>query len=380
VVVTENGCNGTSSAVNIGTGNPPANAGTIFGWNSFCPGEMISMNINNVSGATSYLWAINPPTAATIFAGQGSTSVDIDCLNQSFTITVTPQNACGNGGSSSEAMTVDNSGFCPIVSFGAYSTQTCIGSTVTFYNYSDAVFLPGGIPNWNFGAGATPATAIGNGPFNVTYSTAGPKTISLEYIDNFGFVLDGETRTAYINVTGSVSTSAISGNITLASCAGVTESYSVVNTPGSTYNWTAPAGSNIVGNGSSNVSITFNGGGGTVTVTETTAAGCIGTPVTIVVSCLTGIQSATSSSDFMNWNVYPNPTESHLELQFEAEAGEKIQWTLCDMGGRVLMQNELRASGGMQREQLDLQPYAQGMYLIRLQTVNGEAVKRVMKK
>ncbi|GIV43154.1 MAG: hypothetical protein KatS3mg035_0277 [Bacteroidia bacterium] len=47
--------------------------------------------------------------------------------------------------------------------------------TITFTDYS------GGATSWswNFGAGATPATASGKGPHNVTYSTPGTKTVTL---------------------------------------------------------------------------------------------------------------------------------------------------------------------------------------------------------
>lgn len=55
----------------------------------------------------------------------------------------------------------------------------CIGGDVTF---TDASFYPNGsIVNWqwNFGTGASPQTASGQGPHTVSYNSTGTKSISL---------------------------------------------------------------------------------------------------------------------------------------------------------------------------------------------------------
>ena len=56
------------------------------------------------------------------------------------------------------------------------SANVCLDGTVNFYNrsYGDFDSLV-----WNFGSGADPPKAIGQGPFNVTYSSHGQKSISL---------------------------------------------------------------------------------------------------------------------------------------------------------------------------------------------------------
>ena len=78
--------------------------------------------------------------------------------------------------------------------FEADNTTACINSTVTY------TFLDNGSPStfsWDFGEGASPATANTEGPHDVTYSTEGMKTVSL--------TVDGDTRVHhhYIDV-GSV--------------------------------------------------------------------------------------------------------------------------------------------------------------------------------
>ncbi len=53
----------------------------------------------------------------------------------------------------------------------------CVFGSKTFQ--PTAVQVPGYLYQWNFGAGAIPATASGYGPFTVEYSTAGSKTVKL---------------------------------------------------------------------------------------------------------------------------------------------------------------------------------------------------------
>ena len=72
-------------------------------------------------------------------------------------------------------------------------------------------------------------------------------------------------------------------------CLNSVQPYGVINTPGSTYAWTITpiAGGNgtITGNGNSSISVTWNNAGTcTLQVIETQSSGCVGLPVTIVVT------------------------------------------------------------------------------------------------
>lgn len=294
-VVVNDGCSNTSNTIAISTMTIPSAAGTVFGDNTFCPGESLIFDLLPVTGATSYYWTISPATAASIGSGQGTDEVVVNTTNQNFTITVTPQNACGNGTSKSKTVNVQTTpGWCLGIFFAANKTNICQGSSVTFTNYTDPMLFFGATANWNFGPGASPATATGNGPHTVTYSSSGLKTVTLSYVDNFsGMIIDSETKTAYINVNGTVSTSAISGNSSVA-CSSVAETYSVVNTPGSTYAWTVPTGASILsGAGTNSIQVNLNGNSGNISVTETTAAGCTG-PVVSKTVTVTGVPSTSA--------------------------------------------------------------------------------------
>lgn len=73
----------------------------------------------------------------------------------------------------------------PQVDFTAAPSPVCTGDAVTFTDASAAVE---GISewNWNFGVGAMPATATGPGPHDVSYPSAGPRSVVLTVTSESG--------------------------------------------------------------------------------------------------------------------------------------------------------------------------------------------------
>ncbi len=76
----------------------------------------------------------------------------------------------------------------PEADFNIAPPVVCAGSEVTFIDASNAVE---GITNWqwNFGLGASPATATGEGPHQVTYNTPGPKSVTLTITSEAGCII-----------------------------------------------------------------------------------------------------------------------------------------------------------------------------------------------
>ncbi len=89
----------------------------------------------------------------------------------------------------------------PVADFSASPLTTCLGQSNTFTNNSTN--SPTSF-SWNFGSGASPATATTVGPHIVTYSTSGLKTISLTVSNSGGS--NTMTKTNYINIDGNCST------------------------------------------------------------------------------------------------------------------------------------------------------------------------------
>jgi C1A family cysteine protease len=83
----------------------------------------------------------------------------------------------------------------PIALFESNLENVCLGSTVTFtFLENDSVTSY----NWDFGEDASPATAIGKGPHQVSYSTTGRKTIGLSVSGPNGS--DTKIRHNYIDI------------------------------------------------------------------------------------------------------------------------------------------------------------------------------------
>ena len=156
------------------------------------------------------------------------------------------------------------------------SSPKCVNTQVTF---TDASTLATSW-DWNFGAGATPATATGAGPHNVTYSTAGSKNVSLSI--NSG--ADVSNQSIMINANPAAPTISASESTTI--CQG-----NSVN-----LNSSQPSG-NVWSTGSTNATIAASTAGA-YTVTYTDGNGCSATsaPTTVTVNALPSASLGTFSN------------------------------------------------------------------------------------
>ncbi len=85
-------------------------------------------------------------------------------------------------------------------------TTICEGGAVTYSDLSSGI-TTGAIYNWNFGTGASPATAAGAGPHTVNYNTPGLVTVSLTITEGASVT---ETKTDYIVVNPTPSAPVVS--------------------------------------------------------------------------------------------------------------------------------------------------------------------------
>ncbi|MBN2727693.1 MAG: hypothetical protein JXR53_00560 [Bacteroidales bacterium] len=335
-VMVSTNCSNQSNSIFITESTVPGSAGPISGTASFCPGEELSFFIAAVSGADYYWWEITPSNAASIINGQGTNTVAIASMNTNFNISVTPRNDCGDGNASSKTVSVITNGSCDFnIMFAGTPGNVCQGNSVIFYNYTNSSYYPGSTPQWNFGSGASPATASGNGPHTVTYSTQGFKTVTLDYVDNFsGMSIGSETKYDYIFVSPPVNTSAISGN-TFVQCDGSTEYYYVVETSGSIYTWSVPVGVSIIsGQGTHEVLLQFNSAAGQISVEELSNSGCTGNEVVLNVSCNTVSISSNENNSLL---VFPNPANEYVMVSADFII-EKIE--LYSMQNKLIFSSE----------------------------------------
>jgi gliding motility-associated-like protein len=85
---------------------------------------------------------------------------------------------------------------CIMVSFEADQTEVCMWDTVTFFSQSTGISINSEF-HWNFGEGAVPLEATGEGPHKVAYSTPGYKSVKLIVEDMVSVVT---RQSAYIHV------------------------------------------------------------------------------------------------------------------------------------------------------------------------------------
>ncbi|HEX2618439.1 MAG TPA: T9SS type A sorting domain-containing protein [Flavobacteriales bacterium] len=69
-------------------------------------------------------------------------------------------------------------------------------------------------------------------------------------------------------------------------------------------------------------------------------------------------------------DVFPNPAADAADVVYSA-TGERLQLTVVDIAGAVVMERTLTASVGIQREHLDVSSLAKGLYTIRITNANG---------
>jgi hypothetical protein len=199
---------------------------------------------------------------------------------------------------------------------------------------------------WNFGSGATPSTATGLGPHNVSYSSTGTKTVTL----NSGTCATGNcpsTFTKTISITSGPSVTITPPAVNIFE--DTTLTFSATFIAGATYAWSATGDAIITGNGNI-VTIKFaNSGTQTVTVV-TTLNGCSGTAnLTISVNqavcsgiklnhtqvpLKTSMKNYTFTHSSGNWIMFKKTSSEndsfHTSRKFQRNGDTAISWQeLC---------------------------------------------------
>jgi hypothetical protein len=263
-----------------------------------CNAVGVSYSVSNTSGST-YAWTV--PSGASITAGTGTSAITVSFGISNGNITVQETNSNGCTGSTI-TLAVTLSGCSIDANFTASSTSICAGATTTFTNTSTGT-TGGATYSWDFGSGASPATATGIGPHTVMYSTVGQSTVVLTVVDG---VTNVETKTNYITVNSLPTANA--GSSISDICQGATTSALGGSFGGSATSaiWSdGGAGGSFANNGGSTPSTTTYTGSASapssVTLTLTTSGGGCGSAT----SSKTIVINSTPSAPVANGSVSP---------------------------------------------------------------------------
>ncbi|NDP26323.1 MAG: choice-of-anchor D domain-containing protein [Flavobacterium sp.] len=251
---------GTATSAASFTVNPfPAQPSIITGSSTPCAGTSQTYSVTSVAGV-SYTWSF--PSGWTVPVTTAN-SITVTTGANSGNITVTPSNGCGSGTVRTLAVTpssipaqtsaITGSATPCIATSQTYSVTNVMGTTYTW------IFPTG----WSQTAGGTTNA--------ITVTTNGtPGTISVTPSNGCG---SGTARTLGVTIsTVPAQPSVIAGNST--PCTSSSQTYSVTNVAGTTYNWIFPSGWTQTAGGTTNsITVTVGTNSGNIQVTPSNSCG-----------------------------------------------------------------------------------------------------------
>ncbi len=225
-------------------------------------------SLNAVSGVTINSTTVNNDSTLTLNISIASAALP---GIRKFAIT----NSAIFGGVSFDSLIFNVKGH-PVANFFANKPVIpCFTSeNVEFNNYSTF----GSSYYWDFGAGATPSTATGDGPFIVNYSSIGYKTIKLIAFSPIGNDTIVKINHVLVKASAPAVAASITGPLSICSYGTSNVLYKVPNllSAVTTYTWTIPAGVTIItGQGTYALVVSFSSSfsSGIISVKQTNGCG-----------------------------------------------------------------------------------------------------------
>lgn len=286
---------------------------SIAGVTAVCSGEQgvtftapLSNNAAaNVNTSTGYLWTVPAGATITSTGGDegvvntlgGTVSITVDFGSTAGDVTVTPSNSCGDGATTSKAITISPSPFITAISG---SNVVCNGSSEIL-----TPVIAGGSGSftysWSPGGQTTP---------NITVSPTVPTTYGVTVTDQVSGCSHSATKSITIESIPSAA-NPVSGDVSVvATETGVT--YTTTPIAGAnSYNWTVPAGATITsGQGTTTITVDWGTTSGNVTVAGVNVV-CSGTPASLAVT-VTSPPLVWNGNVSNNWGVASNWTPNQV--------------------------------------------------------------------
>lgn len=235
----------------------------------------------------------------------------------------------------------------PHAAFTVSADAICVGESIVFSDASTGGNLT---YNWNFGAGAIPASAGTAGPHTVQYSVAGNTTATLSVSNALGVHMDNQ-------------------NIAVKSPPLPQFTYSIHQDTVAFANATQFAGSYLwsFGDGSSSQEtnpIHVFSGDSTYLVTLTAVNDCGDASYTDTVQI--GISTSFDIYSEFEAGIHPNPNDGSFSLSIRMHAPLELSGEIFDVAGRPLSTFELPATSGNFEKIFSMNFLPPGVYFIRL--------------
>ncbi len=306
-----NSCGSANASVNVTIGSSITVSG--FAPDSVCKSAgtttQATHSINPISGAT-YTWTVI--SGGTLVSSSGnSATVDWNNSATSLQLQVSVSTACGTKDTTFNVYFKE----LPQLSAVTGNASVCVSANES---YSVNVTAGSGVNvTWNLVNNlGTPTSGTGN-TANITWNTAGTDSIVFTATNSCGTV----TSKMEVTVQNATPVSDISGNMDV--CTNATETYSVNNISGATYNWTVNGGSISSGQGTNSISVQWGSTAGSyqISVSVTQGCGTITRDTTIILNTVPSISITGNST------VCVNTTETY---SVPLQTGVTYSWNLVN--------------------------------------------------
>ncbi len=245
----------------------PPRTQSISGSTIVCSNQTnVVYNYPNTVGNT-YAWTI---TGGTLASGTGTSSITVNWgPSGSGNVSVVETTSSGCSGSPiSYPVTINT----PTTSAITGITNICGSPNNQVYSVTNTT---GSQYSWNINGGSIISGQLTNSVIVSWSPSGGSGNLSVVETTSAGCI--GNTITLPVTIS-TPNTSSITAGYG-APCANSSLTYSVINSSGSTYAWTAVGGTIASGGNTNSVTVNWGAAGnGTLSVVETTASGCVGYP------------------------------------------------------------------------------------------------------
>jgi ABC-type arginine transport system permease subunit len=79
-------------------------------------------------------------------------------------------------------------------------------------------------------------------------------------------------------------------------------------------------------------------------------------------------------------DIQPIPSSNIVTVAFETPTTQKVNLTLHDISGRIVLQKTIDATQGITATQIDISNFAAGIYTLSMSDANSIVVEKIVKK
>ncbi|HRE24226.1 MAG TPA: T9SS type A sorting domain-containing protein, partial [Bacteroidia bacterium] len=79
-------------------------------------------------------------------------------------------------------------------------------------------------------------------------------------------------------------------------------------------------------------------------------------------------------------NVYPNPANDMVNISYQSTTTELIKVSMMDYSGKLVINQNVQVTSGMNNYTLDVSKMASGVYMLNIQSESGNMQRKLIKQ